>query len=131
MAIRGDIEAELAASYWDKALAELERTIVEVKEFEAALRVTEMQVWQPHWSFDDPLGDRLARVGLDSESIRKLEMLLDFLLDAQTDAPVPPEIEQRIAAMKSAETSALKQLANVVSSAKRDDGPDRSFRAGA
>jgi hypothetical protein len=129
MAIKRKIETELQASYWDKALAELERTIVEVKEFEAALRQTEMQVWQSHWSFDDPMGERLARVGLDRESIRKLELLFDYLVRVGTDAEIPPEVEQRIAAMKSAETSALEQLANVVSSARRKAGPDRNLSA--
>ena len=119
MSTKQEIEAELRASYLDKALAELARTIREAREFDAALRAVEKQVWQPEWSFDDPLADRLARVGLGGESIRKLQALLDFLTGTGTDNAVPPEIAQRMAEMKSDETSALRQLADVVSDARR------------
>jgi hypothetical protein len=38
-------------------------------EVEKAIQAMEAEVWQPHWSHDDPLPQRLARAGLDKATI--------------------------------------------------------------
>jgi hypothetical protein len=62
MPTKQGIEAELNASEQHKANAEARATLVELDEFETMLRAAEREIWQPHWSHDDPLVDRLARI---------------------------------------------------------------------
>ena len=62
MPTKQGIEAELNASEQHKANAEARATLVELDEFETMLRAAEREIWQPHWSHDDPLADRLTRI---------------------------------------------------------------------
>src|SRR4051812_12372232 len=46
---------------------------------EAMLRAAEDDVWQPHWSRNDPLPARLARSGCDNTVIEWVIWWLDFI----------------------------------------------------
>jgi hypothetical protein len=81
-------------------LAGLLRNLAAFEEFEAMLREAERPVWQPHWSYNDPIIERLTRIGLNREAIRKVEKLLDYMSLAALEERAPVEARTIIAASR-------------------------------
>jgi len=69
MPTKEQLEAELNATEKDKAIAKLRELISDIDKWEANLRAAERQIWQPHWSHDDPLRGRLLRIGKSPEEV--------------------------------------------------------------
>ena len=67
-----EIEAEPADIQKHKAIRTAHEVIVELEKWEAALREAEKELWQPHWSHDDPLRDRLLRIGRSPEQVAEI-----------------------------------------------------------
>jgi hypothetical protein len=76
MPTKAEIEAELQASDTDRAIAKAREMLADWQEWEALLRAAERKVWQPHWSHDDPLRERLLRVGKTSQEVEEVERRL-------------------------------------------------------
>ena len=55
MPTKKEIEAELQASEVDRAVTKMREMQADWQEWEASLRAAEREVWQPHWSHNDPL----------------------------------------------------------------------------
>jgi hypothetical protein len=119
MPTKQEIEAELNASEKDRAIAEARATLVELSEFETMLRAAEREIWQPHWNHDDPLVDRLARIGISKELIAQFQLLLDHMSAVASGEPIPAELQKMANDISSAEASASQQLAAIFAKGRR------------
>jgi hypothetical protein len=85
------------------------------QEWEASLRAAEREVWQPHWSHNDPFRERLRRVGKTEEKIAGFERRLQAMQDIVLGKSPPPDIQKELDDANAAEGSALAQLKAIVS----------------
>jgi hypothetical protein len=118
MPSKEELEAELQESDMDKAVRRLRETIAHFNEWEAQLRTLEKKVWQPHWSHDDPLADRLLRIGKNPVEIAKIERRLEafeaLCNGRPIQADIQEELDEQMAREKRAEKSATDLLANLI-----------------
>jgi len=112
---KGQIEAELKDSEFDNALGGIREALLQFEEFESFLKVLEQKVWQPHWSHDDPLLDRLTRVGVSRDELRKVAERIDSMW---IDNPTAADIQKQLG-RDAARKSALEQLAKLLASRRR------------
>jgi hypothetical protein len=110
MPTKEEIEAESNASERDQAIARLKELMRDWEEFEAWIRAAEAEVWQPHWSYNDPLVVRLRRIGLDEETVRQVKEQLDKLALIVSGKASPAEIEAEAAELIAAEATGLDLL---------------------
>jgi hypothetical protein len=110
MPTKEEIEAELNASEREKAIARLRELMRDWEEFEALIRAAEDKVWQPHWSYNDPLVVRLRRIGLDEETVRRAKEHLDKLALIVSGKALPAEIKAEAAELIAAEAAGLDLL---------------------
>jgi hypothetical protein len=115
MPTKAEIEAELQASEVDKAVMKLREMQADWQECEASLRAAEREVWQPHWSHNDPLRERLRRVGKTEEEIAEFERRLRALETIILRKSLPPDIQKELDDANTAEKSAAAQLKAIVS----------------
>jgi hypothetical protein len=115
MPTKKEIEAELQASEVDKAVAKMREMLADWQEFEASLRAAERGVWQPHWSHDDPLSERLRRVGITEKGIAEIERWLKAIEAIVLGKSLPPDIQKQLDDVTTAEAAALAQLKAIVS----------------
>jgi hypothetical protein len=118
MPTKKEIEAELQASEVEKAIAKMREMIAEFQEWEATLRAAEREVWQPHWSHNDPLSERLRRVGKTEKEIVEFERRLKALESFVLSKSLPQDIQKELDDAEAAKNSALAQL-NAILSRKR------------
>jgi hypothetical protein len=105
----------LQASEVDKAVTKLREAQADWQEWEASLRAAEREVWQPHWSYNDPLRDRLRRVGKTEEEIAEFERRLKAAEAIILGKSLPPDIQKELDDANAAEGSALAQLKAIIS----------------
>ena len=109
---REQIEAELKDSELDNALEDVREALLQFEEFESCLKVLEQKVWQPHWSHDDPLLDRLTRVSVSRDELKKVaERINDIWIDNPTAADIQKQLDRDVA-----RKSALEQLGKLLAS---------------
>jgi dihydroxyacetone kinase-like predicted kinase len=104
-----DGDAENAAAALAAAAANLEA-------IERELSAAEDLIWQPHWSKNDPLPERLRRVGVTDTTARTLLCLIEGLDAFCRGEPMPAETNTVLDQQEQAERSANKQLAVVLNS---------------
>jgi hypothetical protein len=97
-----EIGAEFSASERDKALANCKEPLHDYDEFELMLRAAEAEIWQPHWSYNDPLHERLRRIGMGKEAIQKLDDWIDAVLAIISES-APPLIQNDMLNLERAE----------------------------
>ena len=120
MPTKQEIEAELRMSEHEKTRALIQETISDIDEFEAMLTRLEDRVRQPHWSSLDPLVERLARVGMSKEAIKRITHLFELLSCDENGRPLLPEELRKLSAdIEAAERSAWYQLSNIVARQNR------------
>ena len=102
----------------DTATAKVKETIADFQAFEASLAKAEDEVWQPHWSRDDPTRDRLLRIGLSETAVENIVILLDCICRIILNKPVPAKIRKELDDMSEGGSSALSQLADLVAHAR-------------
>jgi len=86
------------------------------EQFMRKLRCMEEEVWQPHWSHDDPIIDRMARVGYPRETVDAMKTHLEFiyrLVRGEARRPLQ-KVQEGIDAVRATEDSAMEQLAAIV-----------------
>jgi hypothetical protein len=109
-------EAELADSEKHKAVAHARELLAYLEEWETELWEEEKKVWQPHWSRDDPLRDRMLRIGMSPEQVAEFERRLAATKDIILGKSIPADIQKELDDVEAAENSALQQLSNIVGS---------------
>lgn len=114
MPTKWQIEAELNAGARDKALARLREVMNDLDEMERVLYAAEERLWQPHWSRNDPLSERLARVGVNGQLIRRVCSWMDAMSLLAAGKPLPPEFKAELAKHDAAGAAALQQLSDIV-----------------
>ncbi len=114
MPTKPEIEAELADSEKHKAVANARELLAELEEWETALWEEEKKVWQPHWSRDDPLRDRMLRIGMSPEQVAEFERRLAATQAMILGKSIPADIRKELDDIDAAENSALEQLSNIV-----------------
>ena len=101
-----------------KLLIKLRELEEEWRAFERRLREEEREIWQPNWSHNDALVERLSRVGYPQETIDALKKHLDIINRLLCGEPLSPDIlrdsDQMDEADRAAGESAVKQLAAIV-----------------
>lgn len=97
MPTKQEIEAELNASERDKAVAKIQEAVRDYEEFETKLRAKEVEIWQPHWSYNDPLPQRLRRTGVSEEIVEQLNVWFDGMSALHSGKLLSPEFEIQLA----------------------------------
>src|SRR5262245_20204620 len=113
------IEAELNASEREKAVANVLESLAAWMEFDDWLYAEEQEVWQPHWSRDDKLVDRLARIGTPPKLVKEFGRRLAHMGDPILGKPLPSDLQKEIDDAQAAEKSALEQLDKLVAGRRR------------
>jgi hypothetical protein len=101
----------------DIATAREKEIIADLRAFEASLAKAEDEVWQPHWSREDPTRDRLLRIGLSEGVVENMVVLLECICRVILNKPVPAKIRKELDDMGEGGSSALSQLADLVADA--------------
>ena len=108
---KAELQAELNARDRDKLSADLSRAIEDVDEMERLLTKAEDAVGRPpHWSDQDPLTERLRRVGVRRAAIERIRAMFDVLAGKSLSAELRAMLDQTDAA----EESAIAQLSAIV-----------------
>jgi hypothetical protein len=115
MPTKKEIEEELNASDIDRAVAKAREMFADWQEWEASLRAAEREVWQPHWSHDDPYRERLRRVGKTEKEIAEFERRLEAIRALVLGQALPADIQKELDDANAAESSAVAQLKAIVS----------------
>lgn len=76
MLSKDDPRNDFPASDTEKAAAAVRHAVVSLDAIERELSAAEQQLWQLHWSKDDPLVERLRRVGVSDATA---EMVVDLV----------------------------------------------------
>lgn len=95
----------------ERVVAGLRQAIADLDEMEATICKLEDRVWQPHWSRNDPLHDRLLRTGVSRAAADKIQMWIDCMDKIKRGSPLPEEANRALADTDAAEASAKQQLA--------------------
>lgn len=114
-----EIEAELNASERDKAIANFQELLRDYEEFEATLRKAEAKIWQPHWSYNDPLLERLRRIGIDQEAIGQFKTWLDGMSALHAGKPLPPEFERQLKKQMADDETSTRLVAEMFAKARK------------
>jgi len=109
-----EIEAESQLDERERKLTRLREIVADLDELEVDLRKAEDAVWQPHWSRNDPLPDRLLRVGVSRTAVDKVKRRFDCMDMIRRGEPLPDEGKNILANADAAEESATQQLAAIV-----------------
>jgi hypothetical protein len=119
MPTKREIEAELQMNEREKAIAKLRETIADLDQLEADLQSAEALVWQPHWSHEDPLPERMLRVGVSRAAVDKVKLMFDALEQIVNGEPLPKEAEVILNGVEKAEQSAAQQIAAIVARGRK------------
>jgi hypothetical protein len=119
MPTKEEIGAELSASERDKALANGKQLLHDYDEFELMLRGAEAEIWQPHWSFNDPLRERLCRIGMGKEAIQKFDDWVDAVVAILSGKSTPPLIQNEMAELERAEAASGQLFAELLAKTKK------------
>ena len=119
MPTKEEIGAELSASEPDKALANCKEPLHDYDEFELMLRAAEAEIWQPHWSSNDPLRERLRRIGMGKEAIQKLDDWIDAVRAILSGKSNPPLIQNDMLNLERAELASGQLFAELLAKTKK------------
>jgi hypothetical protein len=100
----------------EKAKTALYDALIHLDEIERELAAAEQRVWQPHWSKDDPLRERLRRVGVTDSTANTVVSLIRGWEALRCGKPLPAEASAILDDQERAELSANEQLTAIVKS---------------
>ena len=119
MSTKEEIGAEFCASERDKALANCKEPLHDYDEFELMLRAAEAEIWQPHWSYNDPLRERLRRIGMGKEAIEKLDDWIDAVRAILSGKSTPPRIQNDMLNLERGELASGQLFAELLAKTKK------------
>jgi|SRR6266568_2494459 len=112
-----------------EAAAALSEAVANLQAIERELSAAEERVWQPHWSKNDPLAERLRRVGVADATANMLMCLIQGWDALCRGEPIPAETNTVLDQQEQAERSANEQLAVILRS--RAAGTSMAAKMGA
>jgi hypothetical protein len=100
----------------EKAKIALYDALIHLDEIERELSAAEQRIWQPHWRKDDPLRERLRRVGVTDSTANTVVSLICGWEALRCGKPLPAEANVILDGQERAELSANEQLNAIVKS---------------
>jgi hypothetical protein len=116
MLSREYLRNELQAGDAQKARTALYEAVIQLDEIERELAAAERRIWQPHWRKDDPLRERLRRVGVTDSTANAVVSLIGGWEALRCGKPLPAETNAILDRQERAELSANEQLSAIVQS---------------
>ena len=111
---RERIEAELRMTEEEKTIANLQRTIEDIQEFDSMLCRLEALAGFPLFYRSKPIPERLKALGFPNDTIEEVNVCFAALDAIRQGRGVPERAKALLAEREAAEQSALDQLAAIV-----------------
>lgn len=98
----------------EQAAAALSDAVAKLEAIESELSAAEERIWQPHWSKNDPLAERLRRVGVAEATANMLICMIQGWDALCRGEPIPAATNTLLDQQEQAERSADAQLAVIL-----------------
>jgi hypothetical protein len=98
----------------EQAAAALSDAAAKLEAIERELSAAEERIWQPHWSKNDPLAERLRRVGVAEATANILISMVQGWDALCRGEPMPAQTHRVLDQQEQAERSADAQLAVIL-----------------